>query len=438
MSAVCCESPPLSSSDPQGQYNHILRSIFLYLDGTSLHCAELVCWTWRRFVTEEIWENAESRVKLQAGWRSGIPATRRLELRTNTVAMRVDERSIVCGLEDGRVDLYSRATMERTGLVSGHRENITSLALDSRLIVTGGGEGGVRLWCRQSASSLGVLSPHTAPVTALHLDTPVDVKGGLVRQHVFSASRDGTIRRLGLVASQEEDAVSLVKEPLVENFCLQCDNPVTAMTLDHHRILAGLNNAKVLLWDKLSQAKLKSLERHRNSIRAVCLRHPLALSGSRDKTALLWDLETGQAIRELKHSIDVRSVYLNNKVIITADDYKDIYIWDLESKTPDKYQRRRETCVRALTGHNGPVHSIHCERGVLISCDNTGVVIEKDFWMCVEEGPGMRILRCGDGVNCMVCDHQQIVVGLLNKTIEVPRLSPSQSRVLNYLLIAGV
>ena len=31
----------------------------------------------------------------------------------------------------------------------------------------------------------------------------------------------------------------------------------------------------------------------------------------------------------------------------------------------------------------------------------------------------MRILRCGDGVNCMVCDNQQIVVGLLNKTIEV-------------------
>ena len=230
----------------QGQYNHILRSIFLYLDGTSLHCAELVCWTWRRFVTEEIWENAESRQKLLAGWRSGIPATRRLELRTNTVAMKVDERSIVCGLEDGRVDLYSRATLERTGLVSGgQRENITSLAMDSRLIVTGGGEGGVRLWCRQSAVSLGLLSPHTAPVTALHLDTPVDVKGGLVSQHVFSASRDGTIRRLGLVASQEGDQVRLVKEPLVEDFCLHCENSVTAMTLDQHRILAGLNNAKV-------------------------------------------------------------------------------------------------------------------------------------------------------------------------------------------------
>ena len=99
---------------------------------------------------------------------------------------------------------------------------------------------------------------------------------------------------------------------------------------------------QVLLWDKLSQAKLKSLERHRNSIRAVCIRQSLALSGSRDRTALLWDLETGQAIRELKHSIDVRSVYLN----ITADDYKDIYIWDIYT-SPDKYQRRFLYCIES-------------------------------------------------------------------------------------------
>ena len=32
---------------------------------------------------------------------------------------------------------------------------------------------------------------------------------------------------------------------------------------------------------------------------------------------------------------------------------------------------------------------------------------------------GMRILRCSDGVNTMVCDDKSIVVGLLNKTIEV-------------------
>ena len=113
----------------KGQYTHILRQIFLYLDGTSLKCAELVCWSWRRFVLEEIWENVECSKLVEKGWKKGIPATRwfhaltittiltnifrRLELVTNCVSMVVDERSIVCGLEDGRVDVYSRASVQR-------------------------------------------------------------------------------------------------------------------------------------------------------------------------------------------------------------------------------------------------------------------------------------------------------------------------------------
>jgi len=405
----------------EGQFTHILRQIFFYLDGTSLRCAELVCWTWRRFILEEIWENKDCCKLLENGWKKGIPATRRLELGSVCVSMVVDEKSIVCGLEDGRVDVFSRASIQRSNLLSGHSEKITSLHMDPRFIVTGCWDGTIRIWCRHSGNCLTSVTPHAAPVTAVFLDTPVDQKAGLVRQHIFSASRDGHVRRLGLVASQDGQGqnVRLIKEPLVEDYSLSCDNPITAMTLDKDYILTGLNNAKVLLWEKRTKSKVKSLERHKNSIRSLCLRHPLAISGSRDKTALLWDVEKGQAIRELKHSIDVRSVYLNNRVIITTDDYKDIYIWDLEAATPERYQRRKETCIRSLTGHNGPVHSLHCERGVLLSCDTTGVVIEKDFWRCVEEGPGMRILRCSDGVNCMVCDNDEVVVGLLNKTIEV-------------------
>ena len=34
---------------------------------------------------------------------------RRLELGTKCLEMAVDERSLVCGLEDGRVDVYSRS-----------------------------------------------------------------------------------------------------------------------------------------------------------------------------------------------------------------------------------------------------------------------------------------------------------------------------------------
>ena len=153
---------------------------------------------------------------------------------------------------------------------------------------------------------------------------------------------------------------------MVEDFLVQCDSPVNAMTIDNDRILCGLLNAKLLRWNTRRGEKLATLDRHKNSIRCVSMRQRLAISGSRDKTAVLWDLDTKTPIRELKHSLDVRSVFLNNRVIITADDLKDIYIWDLDSSSTGRYQRRKETCIRSLTGHNGSVHSLHCERGVLI------------------------------------------------------------------------
>ena len=71
------------------------------------------------------------------GWKKGIPATRRLELGSSCVSMCVDEKSIVCALEDGRVDVYSRSNFTRTHLLSGFREKVTSLALDTRFILIG-------------------------------------------------------------------------------------------------------------------------------------------------------------------------------------------------------------------------------------------------------------------------------------------------------------
>ena len=116
-----------------------------------------------------------------------------------------------------------------------------------------------------------------------------------------------------------------------------------------------------------------------HSCQTVSLRYPLALTGSRDKSALLWDLERGVAIRwdihmsrsptsgssfnwtinlqnvrELKHSTDVRTVFMNNKILVTTDDLKDIYLWDLElpsgGSSDSSYQRQRNTCIRSLTG----------------------------------------------------------------------------------------
>ena len=69
------------------------------------------------------------------------------------------------------------------------------------------------------------------------------------------------MRRLGLVAGRDSEdgdgrKFSLVKEPLVEDYSLQCDSPVTAMTLGKDHILTGLNNAKVRNSESLYEARI--------------------------------------------------------------------------------------------------------------------------------------------------------------------------------------
>ena len=93
---------------------------------------------------------------------------------------------------DNRFSNYVTSMMRfssRTHLLSGHSEKITSLHMDPRFIVTGCWDGTIRIWCRHSGNCLAAVTPHAAPVTSVFLDTPVDQKAGLVRQHIFSASR---------------------------------------------------------------------------------------------------------------------------------------------------------------------------------------------------------------------------------------------------------
>ncbi|XP_023331508.1 F-box/WD repeat-containing protein 11 [Eurytemora carolleeae] len=384
----------------EGQYAHVLQRIFMYLDGTSLHSAGLVSKGWREFIKQEVWGSAYARKWFWKGWRLGVPATRRLELGTESCTMIADPETIVCGLSDGRVDVYSRNTLTRISLLSGHVDCITTLSMDTRLIVSGSWDGKIKIWCRVSSECLFTIpSGKGCKICKVHLDSPLDQGAGLIRQLLYVTTRNGKVMRYALLASQptkNDPSIKLIREPQVESFKLEHDDPVSCCEVGVNHILVGSTNSMIYLWDKRREAKLKTLKRHKNAIRCLHLAYPLALSGSKDKTAILWDLDTDQSI------------------IITTDHYKDIYLWDLE-----KPHSRKESCIRALTGHNGPVHSLHCEQGVLISCDVTGVLLEKDFWSCVEDGPGMRILRCTDGINCMVCDNTQIVVGLVNKNIEV-------------------
>ena len=113
----------------------------------------------------------------------------------------------------------------------------------------------------------------------------------------------------------------------------------------------------------------------------------------RDNTAKLWDVSTGQCLRTITHTVSVRSVFFNSYAIFTGDEYTDLFMWDFakcaDPKVPDA-KSNDGFLLRTLTGHNGAVHNIHATSFGLISCDITGVIIERDFWNCIKAGPSLR------------------------------------------------
>ena len=344
---------------------------------------------------------------------------------------------------------YQSSRRRLMGL-SGHTNLIKAVDLSPTWLVSGSWDGGVRLWKRTTGECLGHSYPHCNEVA---------VTGVAINESegwILSSSRDGTVRRIrfGDFAKINDglDKRLYVDKTWVASHRLPNENDVHVhsqcgaihgeaiidMSVDGKRFLTGGSDGRVLFWDMkcFDEARKQSdkctandtqvfqpktiLTGHGNGIRCVYLYGDIGISGSRDRTARIWNVQSGKLLRVLQHSSDVRSVTFNSHIIITGDDYPDLFVWDtIKCLDPSVEDGASELFLRTLTGHNGMVHSMQSTPTSIITCDVTGLIIERDFWSSVEEGPTLRILRCSEGVNCMVVDNIAIACGLLNKTVNV-------------------
>ena len=91
----------------EGEYSHILSTIFNYLDGPSLESCALVCRRWNRFIAR-----LASR---QLRWKRVLPRSSRIQMpfRSSMVLMRCDSSGIVLGLEASGLELRSRHDLRK-------------------------------------------------------------------------------------------------------------------------------------------------------------------------------------------------------------------------------------------------------------------------------------------------------------------------------------
>ena len=341
-------------------------------------------------------------------------------------------------------------TRRRLMGLSGHTNLIKAIDLSPTWLVSASWDGGVRLWKRSTGQCVGHSYPHCnkVAVTGVAIN---ETEGWII-----SSSRDGTVRKIQLgdlkklnecsdrklVVDKTWVATHRLPNQNVAHVHSQCEaihgESIIDMSVDGTRFLTGGSDGNVLFWDMeyfdgiLKQCNGETINEkevfqpksvligHGNGIRCVHLHGSIGISGSRDRTAKVWNVLSGKLLRTLIHSSDVRSVTFNSNIIITGDEYPDLFVWDTKKcLDPNVEDGASELLLRTLTGHNGMVHSTQCTPTSVVTCDITGLIIERDFWSSVEEGPTLRILRCSEGVNCMVVDDTAIACGLLNKSVNV-------------------
>lgn len=224
-------------------------------------------------------------------------------------------------------------------------------------------------------------------------------------------------------------------------YCLQYDN---------EKIISGLRDNTIKVWDKKKVECTRTLSGHTGSV--LCLQYDqnIIVSGSSDTTVRIWDIKTGENVQTLhNHKEAVLHLRFMDGLMVTCSKDRQIIVWDMHS--PQDIQIKRTlvghraavnvvdfdsryivsasgdrsikvwhttTCeyVRTLNGHKRGIACLQY-RGNLVVSGSSDFTIR--LWD-IEVGECLRILEGHDElVRCIRFDNNRIVSGAYDGKIKI-------------------
>nr|XP_027201664.1 beta-TrCP-like [Dermatophagoides pteronyssinus] len=225
---------------------------------------------------------------------------------------------------------------------------------------------------------------------------------------------------------------------------------VYCLQYDDQKIISGLRDNTIKIWDRKDLACSNVLTGHTGSV--LCLQYDdhVIISGSSDATVRVWEIKTGQMIKTLIHHCEaVLHLRFNNGMMVTCSKDRSIAVWDMTSPTEINLRRvlvghraavnvvdfdekyivsasgdrtikvwKTSDCefVRTLNGHKRGIACLQYRDRLVVSgsSDNTIRVWDIEFGNC------LRVLEGHDElVRCIRFDNKRIVSGAYDGKIKV-------------------
>ncbi|CAB1316187.1 unnamed protein product [Coregonus sp. 'balchen'] len=127
---------------------------------------------------------------------------------------------------------------------------------------------------------------------------------------------------------------------------------VYCLQYDDDKIISGLRDNSIKIWDKQSLECLKILTGHTGSV--LCLQYDerVIVTGSSDSTVRVWDVNTGEVLNTLIHHNEaVLHLRFCNGLMVTCSKDRSIAVWDMASPTDISLRR-------VLVGHRAAVNVV--------------------------------------------------------------------------------
>ena len=184
-------------------------------------------------------------------------------------------------------------------------------------------------------------------------------------------------------------------------YCLQYDN---------HKIVSGLRDNTIKIFDRHTREQLKCLSGHAGSV--LCLQYDsqVIITGSSDSTVRVWDVNTGESLHTINHHSEaVLHLRFANGMMVTCSKDRSIAIWDMI--TPKKIEMKQ-----VIMGHRAAVNVVDFDERYIVSAsgDRTIKVWNTDNKEYVRTLAGHR-----RGIACLQYRYPTVVSGSSDNCIRL-------------------
>ncbi|XP_059497060.1 beta-TrCP-like isoform X2 [Stegostoma tigrinum] len=136
---------------------------------------------------------------------------------------------------------------------------------------------------------------------------------------------------------------------------------VYCLQYDDEKIISGLRDNTIKIWDKNTLECKNVLTGHTGSV--LCLQYDdkVIITGSSDSTVRVWDVGTGEMLNTLIHHCEaVLHLRFTNGMMVTCSKDRSIAVWDMSTSTDI-------TLRRVLVGHRAAVNVVDFDDKYIVS-----------------------------------------------------------------------